>query len=82
MGLSELITSLADNPYFGAGFGILGLGVVATTTRKASQLGLVYLRRHYMTTLEVTCRDKSYPWLLQWITTKGRFLLEYYVFIS
>lgn len=28
-------------------------------------------RRHYMITLEVPCRDKSYQWLLQWITRKG-----------
>ncbi|XP_076254879.1 mitochondrial chaperone BCS1 isoform X2 [Rhynchophorus ferrugineus] len=28
-------------------------------------------RRHYMITLEVPCRDKSYQWLLQWMTTKG-----------
>jgi len=28
-------------------------------------------RRHYMITLEVPCRDKSYQWLLQWITHKG-----------
>lgn len=28
-------------------------------------------RRHLMITLEVPCRDKSYQWLLQWITQKG-----------
>ncbi|CAG9769007.1 unnamed protein product [Ceutorhynchus assimilis] len=27
--------------------------------------------RHYMITLEVPCRDKSYQWLLQWMTHKG-----------
>lgn len=31
----------------------------------------VISRRHYMITLEVPCRDKSYQWLLQWITHKG-----------
>ena len=24
-----------------------------------------------MTTVEVTCKDKSYSWLLQWIASKG-----------
>ena len=24
-----------------------------------------------MTTVEVTCKDKSYLWLLQWISQKG-----------
>ena len=28
-------------------------------------------RRHYMTTVEITCKDKSYAWLLQWISRKG-----------
>ena len=28
-------------------------------------------RRHYMTTVEVTCKDKSYEWLLAWITQRG-----------
>ena len=28
-------------------------------------------RRNYMTTVEVTCKDKSYPWVLEWITKRG-----------
>lgn len=32
---------------------------------------VVEFRRHYMITLEVPCRDKSYQWVLQWITYKG-----------
>ncbi|XP_076175061.1 mitochondrial chaperone BCS1 isoform X2 [Ptiloglossa arizonensis] len=35
------------------------------------QIGMIMFRRHYMITLEVPCRDKSYQWLLQWITHKG-----------
>ena len=31
----------------------------------------ILFRRHYMTTVEVTCKDKSYLWLLQWISQKG-----------
>lgn len=34
-------------------------------------MGMILFRRHYMTTLEVPCRDKSYQWLLQWITHRG-----------
>ncbi|XP_049517142.1 mitochondrial chaperone BCS1 isoform X3 [Dermacentor silvarum] len=33
---------------------------------------MVLFRRHYMITLEVPCRDKSYQWLLQWITRHAR----------
>lgn len=71
MGIGDLIQGLADNPYFGAGFGLFGIGAMASLTRKASQGGLILVRRHLMTTLEVTCKDKSYPWLLKWISQKG-----------
>lgn len=35
------------------------------------QIGSILFRRHYMTTLEVPCRDKAYQWVLPWITEKG-----------
>ncbi|KAG5325226.1 BCS1 protein, partial [Pseudoatta argentina] len=71
MTLIEYIQALSDNPYFGAGFGLFGLGAGAALLRKGVQVGAVLFRRHYMITLEVPCRDKSYQWLLQWITYKG-----------
>ncbi|XP_055603638.1 LOW QUALITY PROTEIN: mitochondrial chaperone BCS1 [Uranotaenia lowii] len=71
MTLTEYIGALSDNPYFGAGFGLFGLGAGAAMLRKGMQGALILFRRHYMITLEVPCRDKSYQWLLQWITQKG-----------
>lgn len=71
MPLNELFTSLSTNPYFGAGFGLFGIGASAAILRKGLQGGLILFRRHLMITLEVPCRDKSYQWLLQWITTRG-----------
>ncbi|XP_071543491.1 mitochondrial chaperone BCS1 isoform X2 [Panulirus ornatus] len=71
MAIQDLISSLADNPYFSAGFGLFGVGAGAAVLRKSYMLGMILFRRHYMTTLEVPCRDKSYHWLLQWITLKG-----------
>jgi len=65
------VHSLGDNPYFGAGAGIFSLGVGAAIIRRSAQAGLILFRRHFMITLEVPCRDKSYQWLLQWITQKG-----------
>jgi len=71
MGLSDVIGSLSDNPYFGAGFGLFGVGAGAAIARKGAQVGFILFRRQCMTTVEVTCRDKSYRWLLQWITARG-----------
>ncbi|XP_049288576.1 mitochondrial chaperone BCS1 [Anopheles funestus] len=71
MTITEYISALSDNPYFGAGFGLFGIGAGAAMLRKGMQGALILFRRHYMITLEVPCRDKSYQWLLQWITQKG-----------
>ena len=67
----DFIGSLSDNPYFGAGFGLVGIGTGLAILRKSSQYGMVFFRRHCLITLEVTSRDKSYQWLLQWITRHG-----------
>ncbi|XP_045455301.1 mitochondrial chaperone BCS1 [Melitaea cinxia] len=71
MTLVEYIASLSANPYFGAGFGLFGVGAGAAILRKGFQTSMLLFRRHCMITLEVPCRDKSYQWLLQWITQKG-----------
>ncbi len=56
--MSQLLAALQDNPYFGAGFGLMGLGLGASVARKGAQVGLILFRRHYMTTVEITCKDK------------------------
>jgi len=66
-----MMAALGDNQMFGAGFGLLSLGFAATAARKGAQVGLVLFRRHYMTTVEVTCKDKSFNWLLGWLAQKG-----------
>jgi chaperone BCS1 len=68
MGFADLLSSLQSNPYFGAGFGLVGVGAGLALLRRANQLAMVAFRRHFMITLEVSSRDKSYQWLLQWIS--------------
>ena len=73
MGISELLATLGDNPYFGAGFGLIGIGTGIAMLKKSSQMGMIMFRRHYMTTLEVPSRDKSYYWLLEWLGARGMY---------
>ncbi|MBN3308428.1 mitochondrial chaperone BCS1 [Amia ocellicauda] len=68
MPFSDFLGALKDNPYFGAGFGLVGVGTALAVARKGAQLGMIAFRRHYMITLEVPSKDKSYQWLLSWIT--------------
>jgi len=68
MPIADFLPVLADNPYFSAGFGLVGVGTGLAFLRKSAQFGFVLFRRHCMITLEVPNKDKSYDWMLQWMT--------------
>lgn len=66
--LERITSNLSDNPYFGAGFGLVGVGAGLAAARQALSVSLILFRRHCMMTLEITHRDQSYPWVLNWLT--------------
>lgn len=72
MPLSDLINSLTNNPYFGAGFGLVGVGAGLAILRRSLIISSIVARKAFTVTLEVPCRDRSYPWILQWINKNAQ----------
>uniref|UniRef100_A0A0N5BS40 Mitochondrial chaperone BCS1 n=1 Tax=Strongyloides papillosus TaxID=174720 RepID=A0A0N5BS40_STREA len=68
--------SIFKNPFFSAGLGLAGLGVLANVGRKVLILSNAYFRRRFMTSLTLNNEDLAYPWVLNYInkqsTTKTR----------
>ncbi|CAO3643918.1 unnamed protein product [Cunninghamella blakesleeana] len=62
------ISNLVSNPFFSAGFGLIGLGAGMTLLRKGTVLGTAYLRRRMLVTLEIPSKDKAFPWFLHWMS--------------
>ncbi len=59
---------LTDNPYFTAGFGLIGVGAGLTLFRQGATRLAFLLQRRYLTSLEIASKDPSYYWMLQWIS--------------
>ena len=72
MPLVDYLSSLKDNQFFGAGFGLVGVGAFLAVARKGSHYALSFFQRYGLTTLEITSRDKSYQWLLHWMNAQGQ----------
>ena len=70
MSLLEAL-GLANNPVFSGGFGLAVVAVGASALRTTSRIAIELLRRKYLVTLEVTSKDKAYPWVLQWLSSQG-----------
>ena len=46
-----VVSTLSENQYFSAGFGLFGVGALAAAGRKLTTASLVLFRRHCITTL-------------------------------
>jgi mitochondrial chaperone BCS1 len=70
--VDRLFSSLStDNPVFSGGFGLALLAGGAQLMRGGYQVGFRLIKRHFLVTLEVTSKDRSYPWVLQWLSMRG-----------
>ncbi|OMH81288.1 Mitochondrial chaperone BCS1 [Zancudomyces culisetae] len=63
---------LANNPYFSAGFGLLGVGAGLAVLRQSSRKLAALIRRQMLVTLEIPSKDKSYQWVLQWLSENSQ----------
>ncbi|RDX56824.1 hypothetical protein OH76DRAFT_1395963 [Lentinus brumalis] len=62
---------LGDNPYFQAGFGIMGLGVALTFLRQGTMLAATTLRRQMLVSLEMNNKDPAYDYFLTWMAAQS-----------
>ena len=69
----DMLTSLSTNPYFSAGFGLLGLGTGLAILKVGWRQMSVIARRQMLVSLEIPSRDRSYEWVLQWMSKQSTF---------
>ncbi|OCB89816.1 hypothetical protein A7U60_g2997 [Sanghuangporus baumii] len=67
---SFLSEFFGNNPYFNAGFGLMGVGVALTALRRSLVLGSSILQRRMLVSLEIPNRDRAYAWVLQWMAAQ------------
>ncbi|GAA5965557.1 hypothetical protein JCM3765_007378 [Sporobolomyces pararoseus] len=71
-GLRGLVqTALDSNPYFSAGFGLMALGVGAQILRRSAVYGATLAQRRLLVSLEISSKDPSYLWFLQWMSQQS-----------
>jgi chaperone BCS1 len=68
--ISKLLTS--ENQVFAGGFGLAVLATGAQALRSSAKIGISLLKRHFLITLEVTSKDRAFPWVLQWLSAQGK----------
>ncbi|KAI8326272.1 hypothetical protein GQ54DRAFT_253393 [Martensiomyces pterosporus] len=63
----ELAAFLSDNPYFSAGFGLIGVGAGVAVLRQGARRSADLMRRQLLVSMEIPSHDKSYQWDMTWV---------------
>ncbi|TPX67915.1 hypothetical protein SpCBS45565_g03419 [Spizellomyces sp. 'palustris'] len=66
-----LLDVFGNNPYFSAGFGLIGVTASLAVLRQGAVHGVTLARRRLLVTLEIPSKDQSYAWFLQWMSVNG-----------
>ncbi len=70
-GTSVLSDLFASNPYFSAGFGLIGLGAGLAVARRGLMQSATFLQRQLLVTLEIPSHDHSHAWFLHWMAKQA-----------
>ncbi len=70
--LSSFIpNALQGNPYFEAGFGLSIVGTSLALARGSAKSMTNVFKRNFLVTMEITSKDRSYPWVLSLLTRQS-----------
>jgi chaperone BCS1 len=64
------IFHLFSNPYFSAGFGLLGVGTGLAILRNSLKYASFYFKRKFLISLEIPSKDKSFNWVMEWMSSQ------------
>ncbi|EIM22921.1 hypothetical protein E3Q22_01807 [Wallemia mellicola] len=67
-----LQNAMDNNPYFSAGFGLMGVGAVLAGLRRGVTFGAGAAQRRLLISLEIPSKDPAYLWFLEWLSAKGK----------
>ncbi|TPX55634.1 hypothetical protein PhCBS80983_g05155 [Powellomyces hirtus] len=68
---NALMEQFSNNPYFSAGFGLIGVTAGLAVLKQGAIHGVTLARRRLLVTLEIPSKDQSYAWFLQWMSAQG-----------
>jgi chaperone BCS1 len=62
---------ISSNPFFTGGFGLAVVAAGAQIFRSGTSVAIKLMKKNFLVTLEVTIKDKSYPWILKWLYSRS-----------